>query len=553
MNIMNKSIYLLILLMIIPYSTAAVGLPSRICYPLSTGAFCFNSTYVTGAGTYYAGNGLNLITSTFSVNATICSGGQYSQYNGTSFTCQADAGAGSDQNNYTTSIGFNGTLALKQLNLARTGMTNLTATFTDIYYQYTHLSNFTNNMDYITSTYANNTYLKLTDQRYNETSIISAVNTSLWNNKLNLTDQRWNYTSTIGIVNTTAVNANTNASLMMSYNSTLARTGTATCSGSSVAQNITLATTGVTTQCTTPAGSSYSAGNGLTLTGTQFNVTANTCSAGNYSYYNGTGFQCRNDLTEADTGDGNNYTTSIGFNGTTDKQLNLARFGMTNLTAFFTDIDTWNTSAQMRSAVNNSGLYNITINASNILNSYWLTTVGYQSSAAGWTNNSQNITTNYNVYIGGVANLIYRPKFLVNQTDTTQATIAKFTTTSNNYGQVIIENMGNGSSTSSDLVLENQRSTETDYFLDIGLDAQNYTNVLYNQTGKTSEAYILSQNYSLGIGVGHPTDLIAFTVGGYAFGNQKLVINNTNILAKQNMTFDASTCIVFAGGGQICG
>lgn len=36
--------------------------------------------------------------------------------------------------------------------------------------------------------------------------------------------------------------------------------------------------------------------------------------------------------------------------------------------------DTWNTTTQMRSAVNNSGYYNISLNASNVLNAPWVTT-----------------------------------------------------------------------------------------------------------------------------------------------------------------------------------
>jgi len=42
----------------------------------------------------------------------------------------------------------------------------------------------------------------------------------------------------------------------------------------------------------------------------------------------------------AASGDGNNYTTAISVDGTTTKTINLARTGMANLTAQFTDIDT---------------------------------------------------------------------------------------------------------------------------------------------------------------------------------------------------------------------
>jgi len=46
-------------------------------------------------------------------------------------SCQTSWPSGADGNNYTTAISFNETGSIIQLNLARTGMTNLTATFTD--------------------------------------------------------------------------------------------------------------------------------------------------------------------------------------------------------------------------------------------------------------------------------------------------------------------------------------------------------------------------------------------------------------------------------------
>ena len=61
-----------------------------------------------------------------------------------------------------------------------------------------YLSNFTNNMDFVNSTFTNNTYLFKDDQRYNDSQRIDALNLS----KLDSSDQRYNDTLLIQSVNT---------------------------------------------------------------------------------------------------------------------------------------------------------------------------------------------------------------------------------------------------------------------------------------------------------------------------------------------------------------
>lgn len=57
-----------------------------------------------------------------------------------------------------------------------------------------------------------------------------------------------------------------------------------------------------------------------------------------------------------------------------------------------TDTDTWNTTEQMRAAVNNSGIYNISINASNVLNPPWATSTGNPFNQV--LNTTSNVTFN---------------------------------------------------------------------------------------------------------------------------------------------------------------
>lgn len=83
------------------------------------------------------------------------------------------------------------------------------------------------------------------------------------------------------------------------------------------------------------------AGNGIIINNNVINISAISCAVGNYSRYNGTSFNCFDDASGAGASDGNNYTTNISFNKSGNTiQLNLARDGMINLTALFTDADT---------------------------------------------------------------------------------------------------------------------------------------------------------------------------------------------------------------------
>lgn len=124
---------------------------------------------------------------------------------------------------------------------------------------------------------------------------------------LNITDQRYNESARVDVVNMTAVNANTNATLMMGYNSTLARTGT--CSAGTVVQN----TTNGGVQCVTVSGST----------------------------------------------DGNNYTTSIYFTGNNTGiiTLNLSRFGLTDLLASF-NISVFNDTALANTKLDSTSVLN---------------------------------------------------------------------------------------------------------------------------------------------------------------------------------------------------
>ena len=153
------------------------------------------------------------------------------------------------------------------------------------------------------TTELDNLYLAKTDQRYNDTVLISGINTTLQSNinaKLDTSDQRYNDTVYVNGINTT-LQSNINAKLTATdqrfnettyingINTTLqnninakASPGTVQCSGTDKLVNITTTTGGITGVCTADLSGSFT---GMINT-TQINVT-NTPSTGQVLTYNG--------------------------------------------------------------------------------------------------------------------------------------------------------------------------------------------------------------------------------------------------------------------------
>ncbi len=117
--------------------------------------------------------------------------------------------------------------------------------------------------------------------------------------------------------------------------------------------NITAQFTDIDTDTDTNCSSAYSchsivySGNTSWVTNNEQDPKVASLSSGKWCTANiaGTAINCTSDTPSSQ----NNYTSMIAFTGTTTKTLNLQRFGMPNLTAQFTDIDT-NTNCSVDSS-----------------------------------------------------------------------------------------------------------------------------------------------------------------------------------------------------------
>jgi len=289
---------------------------------------------------------------------------------------------GSDGNNYTSNIVSSFVTSVLQINLSRIGMSNLSSSI--------NLSSL------------------------NDTALINAVNTSSNIMSLgftNTTQSNTNWNDTVLINTKVSIGSDANITL----NKSLIRNWDTLCTSEYYLVGInetgsycmdvdksvvndwdTLCTSGyvmvgvneTATYCTdvTVYNDSLRIDS---LNVSKLTATANTCSAGNYSRFNGTGFECSPDLNTGGgisansfqcggtdqmynvsitstgvlsgvcsaqgtggAGDGNNYTTAIGFNSTGNiLQLNTAITGRNNLSATF-DLSSWNDTGMILSIGN---------------------------------------------------------------------------------------------------------------------------------------------------------------------------------------------------------
>jgi len=184
-----------------------------------------------------------------------CSSGNYTYWNGSTFLCREDASGGgnssADGNNYTTGIAFTGT-STKTLTMNRLGMVDLTASFIDLF------QNFTTEINSL-----NSTKLNITDQRYNETASINSLSTFAQTKAATGTIS----SSTLCLQNVTS----TNATLTGAYTS---------CGGGGGSGTVTSVATG-----------NGLTGGTITTTG-NLSVNSPTCGAGEFLRWSGSAFTC---------------------------------------------------------------------------------------------------------------------------------------------------------------------------------------------------------------------------------------------------------------------
>jgi hypothetical protein len=150
---------------------------------------------------------------------------------------------------------------------------------------------------------------------------------------------------------------------------------------------------------------------------------------------------------------------------------------------------------------------------------------------SGNINASGNINGgNINAATGNVTagNLISQYDIIVGPPGTVPTTFltASFVENSTNYTQINIQNIGNGSSTSADIVATANNGNDSAYFVDLGINSNNYSNSSFTIT-YPNDAYLYVANGNIAIGTASLSKAIVFHTDGTLSANEAGRIVNT--------------------------
>lgn len=232
-------------------------------------------------------------------------------------------------------------------------------------------------------------------------------------------------------------------------------------------------------------------------------------------YFNGATF------TEKNPGFTFNGTTFITTNATTTQHTNTGNFWLTALgtpagAVLAVDpnglvIATTSASGAVSSVSNSDGTLTISPTTGAVVASLAL---GHENT---WTGKQIfNIASTTSLFVGSTTPLTYPNAPLV------------ITGNANSYAQTVMQNLNSGSSASADLIIGNDKSTDTSYYGDLGINSSTYSNASY--TGLAANAtYLYSNDSELDLGTATSTTsgVINFLTGGLLTANKRMIIDST--------------------------
>lgn len=129
----------------------------------------------------------------------------------------------------------------------------------------------------------------------------------------------------------------------------------------------------------------------------------------------------------------------------------------------------------------------------------------------------------YATYSGNVnaANLLASNDLIVGPLGTVPTTYltASFVDNSTNYTQINIQNIGNGASTSADVVATANNGNDSAYYVDLGINSNNYSNSSFTIT-YPNDAYLYVANGNIAIGTASLSKAIVFHTDGTLAANE---------------------------------
>ena len=147
---------------------------------------------------------------------------------------------------------------------------------------------------------------------------------------------------------------------------------------------------------------------------------------------------------------------------------------------------------------------------------------------AGTREDMMTFTEQLNVGVGSAPTFdaTYPEKFLVAAGTTTSVNAIKATGNINNYFQLNIQNTSNGNTASSDIVATADDGTETNYFVDMGINGSGYNSATFT-IGDAHDGYLYSLGDDFAIGNAASGKSLKFFTNGTLAANERMRITNT--------------------------
>ena len=110
----------------------------------------------------------------------------------------------------------------------------------------------------------------------------------------------------------------------------------------------------------------------------------------------------------------------------------------------------------------------------------------------------------------------------------------------NLYAQIINQNLSNGTSSSTDFVAVNDIGTDTQNYIDLGINSSTWSNTQWTINGP-NDGYLYVDSGSLSIGTDTSGKTVTFFTGGTLASNLRVTINDAGVTVVNNVTANTFT------------
>lgn len=158
------------------------------------------------------------------------------------------------------------------------------------------------------------------------------------------------------------------------------------------------------------------------------------------------------------------------------------------------------------------------------------------------------VDSNGNVGVGASTfDATYPEKLKVDAGTTSSVNVISGYANINSYAQLNIKNLNAGGSASSDLVATANNGTESNNYVDLGINSSGYNDANYN-IGSANDAYLYNMGGDIAVGTGTASKIIKFFTGGTTSTNERLRVNDSGLLLASGGTYSGQGAVSLSSG-----